>query len=92
MNRIRILNFLAITFSVLGAVLVVIAVALMYTSRESATVAMPPATLLVGQGVLMQGIAAVCSIVSGVLKTQTDRIEALERRLLERSSAPPARD
>jgi hypothetical protein len=85
MQRHRRLTFLVLTFSLLGVVAVVAAIVARYAGGESGAGASPSMVLL-GVGVLMQGIAAIGSVVSGILKEQANRIEALERRLREAES------
>jgi hypothetical protein len=87
MDRYRRLNFLVLVFSGFGVAAVIGAVVLMFVNRESGS-GMSVSTLLVGLGVIMQGVAAVGSIVSNILKAQSDRIEALERRFQEAGGVP----
>jgi hypothetical protein len=85
MQRHRRLTFLVLTFSLLGVVAVIAAIIARYAGREPESGASASMVLL-GVGVLMQGIAAIGSITSGILKEQANRIEALERRLREAES------
>ena len=88
MQRHRRLTFLVLTFSLLGVVAVIAAIVARYVGGESGPGASAPMMMLLGAGVLMQGIAAIGSVVSGILKEQANRIEALERRLREMENVP----
>jgi hypothetical protein len=90
MARWKSLSFLTVAFSVLGAALVVLAVVQKFAGNEAGS-GFPTYLLLMFQGVLMGAIAAVGSVVSGVLKAQADRIDALERRLSQAPGAPADR-
>jgi len=87
MGGFRRLSLLVLTFSVIGAALVVLAVVQRFTGNGAGS-GMPAYMFLTFQGVLMGAIAAVGSVVSGTLKAQADQIEALERRLSQTPGAP----
>ena len=89
MDRYRRLSLLVLTFSGFGVAAVIGAVVLMFVNRESGS-GMSVSTLLVGLGVIMQGVAAIGSIVSNILKAQADRIDALEKRMQEAGGVPHA--
>jgi hypothetical protein len=92
MNRFRVLSFLVIAFSVLGAASAVLAVIMMATARgESGAATMSPAILMLFLAVSMQGIAAVGAVVSNILKAQAERIEILERQLKKAEPVPDDR-
>ena len=90
MHRLRTLSFLVIAFSILGAASAVLAIATKFVGKEAGS-EIPIYLLLLFQGVLMGAIAAVGSIVSGMLKALADRIDALERRTQESTRLPDDR-